>query len=420
MLLQILFFVVILALLGVLVWQAREQRSVVVGLAVLIAFLPLGDIPLAENFRILGTAIMAVLIVCSFALNKSRQFTWQPIFYAIVGVYLLSIVGLLHSGCLSFANKRIDVSSPMIIFPVLFSMVQLSKRNVMLLLRFFVWIVILVCIYGLLSYAITVYEFSLKAALSDGKRFSHFFMVFPLAWHPSAFVIALLMALPVSLYLRYHDGKQITLVEMLLAILLPILVTFMVGARIGVAVFPVLLGLGYFVYCKFKPTLKWGLAASGVVAGLCVLFFVIPPDMKNHFSDQLRLDQRNIAISAIQEKPILGWGTWTQHDLMSCEERRERVGAKTSQVFSHFHNQYLDAMVQFGIIGIAALLFLIGWIFWIAIRKKHFLLLSFMAMYVIVFYFDNVLHSINWVHVFMFWLCFLLASQNHLVERKTQ
>jgi len=416
MVLQILFFVAILALLGVLVRQAREQYLPVIAFAVLIVCLPL-----RENLKELSIFVASVLIVLAFVLNKSRKFTWQPLFYAVVGVYLLNFVGLLPTGDFNLANRRIDVMIPLVLFPVLFSMVQLSKRNVMLLLRFFVWIVIAVCVYGLLSYVIAKDEFSLKLIFLESKQFARFFAVDPFTSHPSALNIVLMMALPVSLYLRYHDGKQITLVEMLLAIVLPILVAFIVGARIGVAVFPVLLGLGYVFYCKFKPTIKWGIVATATV-GLFVLFYILPYEIRDRFSDQSRVDFRSIAISAIQEKPILGWGTWQQPDLIACAERLKSLEIDHPYLLNHhhFHNVYLDVMVQFGIIGIIVLLILILWTFWTAIHQKNFILLSFIVMYIIVFLVDNVLQSHRWVMPFMFWFAFLVANQKNLIERKTQ
>ena len=408
--LPILLFVAIFALFCVLFKQAREQRLIVIGLAILVACLPLH-----EHLQRWGMLIMSVLIIVAFIFNKSRQFTWHPIFYVIAGMYFLNLIGLLFTGDFNFAHKRIDVTIPMILFPILFSMIQLSKRNVLLLLRFFLWIVIAVCVCGLLLYATTVSDFSWKTALLNGKQYSRFLVVWPITWQPSGLSIALLMALPVSFYLRYHDGRQITLVEMLLAILLPIFVTLLAGARIGVAVVPVLLGLGYLFYCKFRPIIKWSVVAVGVL-GLCVTFLLLSTDIKNRYTDQTRTSLRNIAISSIKEKPVLGWGTWTQRDLMACEERLQNLGIEARWDQPHFHNLYLDMMAQFGIVGIVVLLWLIFWIFRIAIREKHFLLLSFATMYVMTFYFEIVLYSPRWVVAFMLWFCFLLVNRKHLVE----
>jgi len=410
MVLQILFFATIFALLCILAKQAREQRLTVIALAVLVVLLPLH-----ENINSWGMIIISLLIIVAFILNKSRQFTWQPIFYAIASLYFLSFAWLLLMGDFNLANRGVDSAVPMILFPLLFSMVQLSKRNVLLLLRFFIWVVIAVCVFGLLSYVLAVSEISWRGVLLDGKQYAPFFTAFPLTWQPSALSITLLMALPISFYLRYHNEKQISLVEMLLAIILPILVVFMVGARIGVAVFPILLGLGYLFYCKFKPILKWGLVAV-VALGLCITFLLLPTEVKNRFSDPIRVDLRNTAISAIKEKPIFGWGTWQQRNLIICEERAQSLEIETSHYQRHFHNLYLDKMVQFGIIGLSVLLFLIFWIFKIAIRERYFLLLSFILMYIIAFNFEIVLYSSRWVVAFMFWFCFLIGNRKYLTN----
>ncbi|MCL2416822.1 MAG: O-antigen ligase family protein [Bacteroidales bacterium] len=411
MFLSILFFATIFVLLCLLLKQAHEQHFQVFTLAFLIILLPL-----RESLNSWGMLIVSVLIVIAFILNKSRQFTWQPIFYAVVGLYLLNFVWLVGMGDFTFSNRGVDSALPMILFPILFSMVQLSKRNVMLLLRFFVWMVIAVCIYGLLSYASAVYELSWKMVLLEGKQYAHFFTIWPITWQPSALSITLLMALPVSFYLRYHNKRQITFLEMLLATILPILVTFMVGARIGVAVFPVLLALGYLFYCNFKPILKWGLVAVGVV-GLCLALFFIPTEIKSRYTDQIRVDLRNTAISAIKEKPILGWGTWQQRHLIVDEDRAKSLGIQAPHSQWHFHNLYLDIMVQFGIVGIVVLLGLIFWTFWIAIREKHFLLLSFIIMSTMTFYFEIVLYSSRWAVTFMFWFCFLISYCKYLSGR---
>jgi len=156
MLFQTLLFVAIFALLCMLVRQACEQRLQVITLALLVILLPLH-----ENLISWGMLAISVLIIVTFIFNKSRQFTWQPLFYAIVGLYFLNFAWLLFMGDFNFANKGIDSAVPMVLFPILFSMVQLSKKNVQLLLRFFVWIVIVVCVYGLLSYVFAAPEISL-------------------------------------------------------------------------------------------------------------------------------------------------------------------------------------------------------------------------------------------------------------------
>jgi len=217
------------------------------------------------------------------------------------------------------------------------------------------------------------------------------------------------MAIPVALYLRYQDEKQITLIGMLLCVLLPIAFAVLSGARVGMIIAPMLLVLGYFFYCKFRPAFKWGLVVVGIAAGGILLHLF--PKADDHFVDPNRADLRKTAISAIKEKPVFGWGTGYVEPLIHSEERAHSLGIETPYDFNQFHNQYLEDMVQFGAPGILILLVLLGWILWVGIREKNCLLLSFLAIYILFFWTESVLFVAKGVVPFAFWLCFLMANK---------
>jgi len=217
------------------------------------------------------------------------------------------------------------------------------------------------------------------------------------------------MAAPIALYLRYQDGKQISMIEMLAGVLFPVAFTIMSGARIGMVIAPALLGLGYLFYCRFKPVLKWGLVVAGIVA-MGVMFYLYP-NIVERFSDPIRVDLRKTAISAIKEKPVFGWGTGYVEPFIHSEERAHSLGIEKPYSFNHFHNQYLENMVQFGILGILMLLVLFGWILWVGTREKNYLLLSLLVIYVLLCWTDTCMHSSKGVVPFAFWLCFLMGKR---------
>jgi len=293
-------------------------------------------------------------------------------------------------------------------------MIQFSKRNMILLFRFFVWTVIAFCAFGLFSYVTKVPEFNFGMYFRDSKYYASMLMMWPAHPHPSYLSSILLMAVPIALYLRYHDEKQITMVEMLLGVLAPIVFTVLSGARVGMMITPALLILGYLFYCKFRPILKWGLALAGVVVlGVMLHLF---PTTDNRFVDLIRVDLRKTAISAIKEKPVFGWGTGFVEPLIQDEERAHRLGIETPYSFNQFHNQYLEDMVQFGIFGILILLVLFGWMLWIGIREKNYLLLSFFVIYALFCWTETVFFVAKGVTPFAFWLCFLMSNRKALIE----
>jgi len=264
--------------------------------------------------------------------------------------------------------------------------------------------------FGFLSYATIVPEFSWNMFFRDSKLYAPLLLMWPSHPHPSFVSAIQLMAVPIALFLRYQVEKQITMVEMLLGILLPIVFTVLVGARIGLVIVPALLGLGYLFYCKFKPALKWGLVVAGIAA-LGVMFHLFP-NIDDRFVDPERAALRKTAISAINEKPVFGWGTGYVTPLIQDEERAHSLGIETVIDQPHFHNQYLENMVQFGIPGILVLMALFGWMLWVGVREKNFLLLSLLTIYVLFCLTDIALVKSKGVAPFIFWLSFLMSNRN--------
>jgi O-antigen ligase len=353
-------------------------------------------------------------MIVVFIYNKSHCFTWQPLFYVLCAMYLMDIIGMFYTRDFYSGFKRLDRGIYLVLFPVIFSMIQFPEKNVMLLLRIFVWSASAFCAYGLLSYATIVPELTWDMIFRDSKLYAPLLMMWPAHPHPSYLSTILLMAVPVALYLRFQNGKQISLIEMLLGVLLPIVYTVLSGARVGMMIAPVLLVLGYLFYCRFKPALKWGLVVVGIAAG-CILLNSFPK-ADERFADPIRVDLRKTAISAIKEKPVFAWGTGSSLSLIQSEERAHSLGIETPYHFNQFHNQYFEDMAQFGIPGILLLLLLFGWILWVGIREKNFLLLSFLAIYMLFCWTESLLYVSKGVVPFAFWLCFLLSNRKTLHE----
>ena len=380
----------------------------------------LASIPLKTDYTNYTMGIMILTMFISFIYNKSRRFTWQPVFYVLCAMYLMNVIGLLYTNDFNHGIKRLDTCIVLILFPAVFSMFQFPKKNVLLLLRFFVWSTIAFCAFGLLSYATIVPEFTWNMVFRDSKLYAPLLMMWPAHPHPSFLSTILLMAVPVSLYLRFGDEKQITLIEMLFGVLLPVVFTILSGARVGLVIAPALLALGYLFYCRFKPVLKWGILVVGIVLSGIFLHNNVEHAGSVLLSDPIRTDLRKTAISAISEKPVFGWGTGAAMSLIKSEERAHSLGIETPYDFTSFHNHYLEDMVQFGIPGIILLLTLFGWILWIGLREKNFLLLSLLAIYSLFCWTESALFISKAVIPFTFWLCFFMTNRENINLSLTQ
>ena len=419
---RISLLVTLLVLIIVFYKQTSTQRFILFVIALFLA-----SIPLKIDYNNYATAFMILTVLIVFIQEKSKQFSWQPIFYLLCVMYLMDLIGLSYTGDFYSGFKRLDRGILLVIFPLIFSMVQFKQKNVILLLRFFVWLVIAFCTFGLLSYATIVPELTWDMIFKDSKQYASFLMMWPAHLHPSYLSTIVLMAVPVVLYLNSFQfsvfsfqfrvfsfkfsvsSSKFKIMETILGISLPIVFTILAGARVGMVITPVLLLLGYLFYCKFKPVIKWGLVVAGIAAGGILIHLF--PKADDRFVDPIRMDLRRIAISAIKEKPFFGWGTGYSKTLIHSEERAHSLGIETPYDFNQFHNQYLEDMVQFGIPGILILLVLFGWMLWIGIREKNFLLLSLLTIYTLFCWTESALYVSKGVLPFSFWLCFLMSNR---------
>ena len=405
--LRLSFLATLLILIFILTKQAHTQRLPLFSVALFLA-----SLPLKIDYTNYTMGFMILIMVISFIYNKSRRFAWQPVFYALCAMYLMNVVGLAYTDDLKLGIRRLDATVIMILFPVIFSMVQFTQKNVVLLLRFFVWSVIAFCTFGLLSYFTIVPEFTWDMAFKDSKLYAPLLMMWPAHPHPSFLSSILLMAAPIAIYLHYSKiqrfkDSNFKLIETLLGVLLPIVFTVLGGARVGMVIAPVLLILGYLFYCKFKPLLKWGLVVAGIAAAGAI--FYLFPKIDDRFADPIRVDLRRTAVSAIKEKPVFGWGTGYVAPLIRSEERAHSLGLEAPAQHPTFHNQYLEDMAQFGIPGICILLLLFGWMLWKGIREMNYLLLSLLVIYMFFCWTETALFISKGCVPFAFWFCFLVS-----------
>jgi O-antigen ligase len=177
--------------------------------------------------------------------------------------------------------------------------------------------------------------------------------------------------LPAGLYLRrkYH---AVSTAEVVILIVLEAAVIAFTGARVGIAIFPLLLlmMLAYVVPLKRKI----------IIPGLMIALLSIAPITwlsENQFFDRLKDPIREqlweTAMTSIKEKPLLGVGTGGMRAVTYPLDI-------TGQTFSYPHNQYLGEVMHFGLIGAIPLFATLLYLLITSLRHKNFLLLSLLLI----------------------------------------
>lgn len=88
---------------------------------------------------------------------------------------------------------------------------------------------------------------------------------------------------------------------------------------------------------------------------------------------ELRLIKWYSALQIIKKNPIIGVGTGDYKDELN--EQYKAIDFKKGIVYGYnTHNQYLEEFIKFGILGGTFFLFFIGYILWVALKKKNNLL----------------------------------------------
>ncbi|MGQ0287276.1 O-antigen ligase family protein [Pasteurellaceae bacterium 22721_9_1] len=185
-----------------------------------------------------------------------------------------------------------------------------------------------------------------------------------------------LFSLAIALYFAIKKSKKYTALY-LIASLFGVLGSVLSTARGGWVAIPVILVLILWTY-RHQLAKKWLASVSLVMIGLIALALAIPQTKMMYRINQVerevhayfekgyantslgaRFDMWKSAILMAQEKPLLGWGTAGSTEQRKLQAKQKLVHPVIAR-FTHAHNQYLDDLSKRGILGLIALLGILG------------------------------------------------------------
>ena len=235
--------------------------------------------------------------------------------------------------------------------------------------------------------------------LVQGAPFSEVmdWQIDPLGMHHNYLALYINTAL-VFLYVQIVRLSQRTrrrqLPFMVLAATTLIAYLFLIASRSGLLTFG-LLAIAAFLHLTFIRK-KWKLSlcllflSAGLLAGVCLAI----PNTFSRFTTPLRnrdanhvADEREIiwscSLKTAQKQPVFGYGSGDYMPAL-LEAYTERGYMKAVREELDCHNQYLETLLETGIVGLALLLFMLFTPFAASLRKGHQNLLVTMTILVIV------------------------------------
>jgi O-antigen ligase len=357
-----------------------------------------------------------------FAQNKAAI-----LFYLFICFFLWQMAGLFITDSLNTGFERIFKRLSFLFFPlVLFYPGSRIIKNIHLIIRIFT---ICTFIYVLYCYTNALHN---SLSVSAGKwifnphpvdyDFENYFYAERLSYlvHPSYLAMYIVISILISLE-SILDSSSTFLRKTfwIIVIITFFIVLYMLSSRAGILALIVVLPL-YFLFKFYNKFSKWILLV--IVLVIAVLFVEIAKTNEKvqtaiagisneNFHKTLKSDERLLiwksALGVIKENIVFGVGTGDA----STELKKEFI--KRGYVNGFYdnlnaHNQFLEILLENGLIGLILFLIVLGYMSFHAIYQKNLISGLFIIMMVIFFMFETILNRLAGITFFPFFSFLLI------------
>ncbi|MFH0867222.1 MAG: O-antigen ligase family protein [Bacteroidota bacterium] len=355
--------------------------------------------------------------------------------------FLLHLIGLFYSQNKNEGWEHIMLKLPFVFMPlVLFLSADfLREKNNKILLSFVAgnFLASVICLTTAIVRSFTFvngswvfnaelmehYGYSFWQMLANGGN-NFMYDALSIFIHPGYFSMFIVVSVLIIIDLLLHReiGKSV-IARILYILLLPFffIMVYLLFARTGmIALFIVL--LGYLISITFSGRGK--LYKAGILIVFLVAAITIMSNngrMKNTYNvvnklltnpDQItKQDDRiyiwGISLEIIKNNFFTGVGTGDSKDNLMVVYKKEQM-EEAQKAKLNVHNQYLETMMQLGLLGLLVLLVVFIWPFIYALKNRNILLMLFVLVNVVFFLFECVLNTQAGVFYFTFVLSLLM------------
>jgi O-antigen ligase len=325
--------------------------------------------------------------------------------------------------------KRISMA----LFPIiLLSPGEMIKQNIKFLLQIFccsTFLFILFC-FGYATYNSVGFQHGIltfNPNLPVQKWLNYYYgAILAIDQHPSYLSMDVLFSVFIA-FESFFD-KSINIIRrfgwLIISILLLISIYFL-SARAGLLAAIILLPVYFFIITFRKRNFRYAL-----VFVLIEVLLLIPVVLKNprvslylaktsekSFVEAANVDGRIIiwkaAISIVQKNLIFGVGTGDVNDALVKEYKN--IGNKELiEKKLNVHNQFIEVLLENGIIGFTIFIFILGTMSYLAISKRQLIYMIYILIICIFFFFESMLYRFAGIAFFALFSVLLL----HLTSTK--
>jgi len=380
-----------------------------------------------SNIKAIVILIFAFVLIY-FALKNGMIINKQYFFVQAL-FYFTILATLLYSENLSYAFRKLQTMSSLIVFPLLFSFFSNRFKKDLLenRYRYIQVYIITVFLFNVFVFLFFWWNyFSFKDMLIHMPEIVNV-RLGKYNIHPIYISMHCALALLFSAVVLVKCKSPGTKIGMVL--IMPVLLAFlMIYARKG----PLIALTGTIFLTSFL-FIKRNYRIFGFFTFLLILVLIFTvPNTKDRFkelftkedltgenvnSTDLRQAIYKEAIGLIQRSPVFGYGIGDYNDKLKQSYKVKDLTLLLEKNYNA-HNQYLSSWLIGGLISFLTLVFLLGRNFVLSIKNKNDLLFLVLTFYMIVMFTENILEREDGVIFFSFFLnYFALLNYRPLAEK---
>lgn len=408
----------------------------------ILAFLTMIIIPVYHWYLPPFVILWCILYIFELRTRKSEVLNIKPQYKLLFSLFLLfffwQIIGMFYSYNTRGGWRNIELRISLLIFPLLLvSPWNMIRQKSIILLRLFAFstfLYLLTC-YGYASYRSIDFQngiLTFNPNLPLTTWLNYFYgLEFAIFQHTSYLSMFTLFSVFIALEAFFDPSvtKSHRHIWLIVTLVLLVSIYFLSSRALLLAA---IIMVPFYLFRKFKKLEQNKYLGLGVV--IVILVFLIisltNPRVNNYFKWRSGKDLGDIAVkddrfviwnsvnNILKQNLVLGVGTGDIQDELN-KEYLKTGNIKLALANTNAHNQYLEIILENGLIGLIMFLSLFALMFYISISEKNILYLMFLLIVFFSFMFETMLNRLAGVSFFALFSFLLIHIRGPLQEKTT-
>ena len=406
----------------------------------ILAILTMIIIPVYHWFLPPFIILWCILFIFELRKRKSDVFNIHPQYKILFALFILffvwQVLGMLYSTNTRGGWRNIELHISLFIFPLLLvSPWDMIRQRCITLLRLFAlstFIFLLIC-YGFAFYRSLDFHngiLTFNPSLPSYTWLNYFFgLEFAIFQHTSYLSMFTLFSVFIALEAFFDSSVPGSkrYIWIIISIILLVSIYFLSSRALLLAA---IIMIPFYLFQKYKKP-NQNRYLGFVVAGVLLIFVTISltnPRVNNYLKwrsgNQVgavnlkddRLIIWNSVSNILKQNILLGVGTGDIQDELN-KEYLKTGSPRLAEANTNAHNQYIEIVLENGLIGLILFLSLFAMMFYISIIEKNILYLMFLLIVFFSFMFETMLNRLAGVSFFALFSFLLIHVRSGLPEK---